>query len=209
MTGDDSFGAVAERYNVGLAWNQHNNRTHDVGFMMMPSWGEGYATRPALRKQYGPVIFRTAKSLAERFDPKVGCTESWPPGKHCNARSEHAGDECQFTVIIDNMMNLEILLFASLNISDADCGGCTAAERAHLTAVAESHATTAARNHLRADGSIHHIVCYDPSTGKEAFACNGGGYLDNTTWARGEAWAVYGFTMMYRYTHKVHVVARA
>ena len=108
-----------------------------------------------LREQYGPVIFNTAKSLAERFNPKVGCTESWSPGKHCNAQSAHKDEECPFTVIIDNMMNLEILTFAALNVSDAHCGGCSAADRADLLMVANAHAATAAKHHLRPDGSIH------------------------------------------------------
>jgi hypothetical protein len=122
-------------------------------------------------------------SLAERFNAKVGCTESWSPGKHCNAQSAHRNDECKFTVIIDNMMNLEILTFAALNVSDADCGGCTAADRTHLLHVANTHAATATANHVRPDGSIEHIECYDPATGARDFGCNGGGFLDNTTCA--------------------------
>ena len=76
----------------------------------MPSFGLGYIAKPALRAAYGPPIFNTALSLAERFNPAVGCTESWSPGAHCNARSAHSTTSCPFTVIIDNMMNLEILV---------------------------------------------------------------------------------------------------
>ena len=85
-------------------------------------------------------------------------------------------------------MNLEILLFAALNVTDDHCGGCTSSQRQHLLHVAHSHATTAAANHVRPDGSVVHIVCYDPATGQKLFTCNGGGFLDNTTWARGQAW---------------------
>jgi unsaturated chondroitin disaccharide hydrolase len=98
------------------------------------------------------------------------------------------------------MMNLEILLFAALEVSDADCGGCTQLQREKLNHIAQSHTLTSAKNHIRPDGSISHIVCYDPMSGQERFTCNGGGYLDNTTWARGQAWSIYGFTMVYRYT---------
>lgn len=84
----------------------------------------------------------------------MGCTESWGPGAHCNARSEHATTVCDFTVIIDNMMNLEILLFAAQNVSDAHCGNCTSEQREKLYTIAQSHATTSAKNHIRPDGSI-------------------------------------------------------
>ena len=177
--------------------------------MMYYSLGLGYRANESLRAEYGPVLFQTSLSLAERFNKNVGCTESWGPGKHCNARSAHKDTECEFTVIIDNMMNLEILLFAALSISDVYCGGCTPAQRTHLLLVAETHATTAAHNHIRPDGSIAHIVCYDPTTGQERFTCNGGGVVDNTTWARGQAWAVYGFTMVYRYTRNATHLATA
>jgi len=100
LTGDDSYEHVAKALLVGLEPNQFNNRTHDVGFMMYYSYGLGYRAVPALRAKYGPVIFNTAKSLADRFNAKVGCTESWAPGKHCNARSAHKDDICKFTVII-------------------------------------------------------------------------------------------------------------
>ena len=86
----------------------------------------GYSSPHAtaeIKKEYGAVIFNTALSLAERFNAKVGCTMSWSAGKHCNARSAHKNDVCDFTVIIDNMMNLEVLWFAALKVADADCGG--------------------------------------------------------------------------------------
>ena len=79
------------------------NTTHDVGFMMYPSFGLGYRWSPPFRAVAGPVVFNTALSLAERFNPSVGCTESWSPGAHCNPRSAHASTVCPFTVIIDNM----------------------------------------------------------------------------------------------------------
>jgi chondroitin AC lyase len=168
--------------------------------MVYYSFGLGYQQNPSLRARYGPIIFNTAKSLTERFSDKVGCTMSWSPGHHCNSRSPHHDDMCNFTVIIDNMMNLEVLYFAALNVSDAHCGGCTQSERDRLLHVANSHATTTGKNHIRDDGSTHHIVNYDPKSGAVDFACAGGGYNDSSTWARGQAWAIYGFTMSYRYS---------
>ena len=142
------------------------NTTHDVGFMMYPSFGLGYRWYPPFRAAAGPVVFNTALSLAERFNPSVGCTESWSPGAHCNPRSAHASTVCPFTVIIDNMMNLEVIFFAAKAIADEHCAGCTQAQRDHLLTVANAHATTTSKNHVRPDGSTHHIVCYDPATVK-------------------------------------------
>ena len=196
-TEGSSWADNAEKWTQGIAPHQFDNTTHDVGFMVYYSFGLGYQLG---RSDYGPVIFNTAKSLAERFSPITGCTMSWRPGKHCNDRSAHKDDMCDFAVIIDNMMNLEVLFFAANAVNDSDCGGCTQADRAYLRHVAISHANHTALNHVRADGSTHHIVNYDPVHGGVEFACAGGGYNDSTTWARGQAWAIYGFTMAYRYT---------
>lgn len=191
------WGGLAQQYAEGLKPTQFNTGTHDVGFMIHYSYGLGYGANASLRAEYGPVIFNTARSLASRFNSKVGCTESWSAGKHCNSHSAHQNVTCPFTVIIDNMMNLEVLLFAALKVNNAHCN-CTTPDRQALVHVADTHAHTTAHHHVRADGSVNHIVCYDPATGDELFACNGGGYEDNTTWARGQAWAIYGFTMVHR-----------
>jgi hypothetical protein len=100
LTGDDSWSDTAAAYALGLKPTQYNNRTHDVGFIMYYSYGLGYTANAELRSTYGAPIFQTALSLAERFNPKVGCTESWSPGRHCNAQSTHSHTTCPFTVII-------------------------------------------------------------------------------------------------------------
>ena len=100
LTGDDTWSKTAAVYAVGLKPTQYNNGTHDVGFIMYYSYGLGYIANAELRASYGPPIFQTALSLAERFNPKVGCTESWAPGPHCNAQSVHSHTTCPFTVII-------------------------------------------------------------------------------------------------------------
>mmetsp|Transcript_6057 Transcript_6057/g.15450 ORF Transcript_6057/g.15450 Transcript_6057/m.15450 type:complete len:422 (-) Transcript_6057:141-1406(-) len=202
LTGNATWANVAREYTAGLAVNQHNNRTHDVGFIVYNSFGLGYqaVTDEDTKRVYGAVLFNAAMALAERYNPTVGCTLSWNPDKPCNARSAHYGTQCNFTVIIDNMMNLELLMFAGLKLDADHCGGCTQEDRQRLVDIAEHHANTTAAHHVRSNFSVHHIVCYDPETGAERFACNGGAEIDSTTWARGQAWAIYGFTMMYRYT---------
>lgn len=93
--------------------------------MWLLSHGNGVFESPhttaKIKKEYGAFIFNT--SPLRRFNDKVGCTMSWSTGKHCNARSAHKYDVCDFTVIIDNMMNLEVLWVAALKVADADCGG--------------------------------------------------------------------------------------
>eukprot|EP01043_Picozoa_sp_COSAG02_P084928 COSAG02_NODE_22670_length_744_cov_1.579845_2_plen_131_part_00 len=104
LTGDASWAETAAAYAVGLEPTQYSNRTHDVGFIMYYSYGLGYTADAALRAKYGPPIFQTALSLAQRFNPKVGCTESWAPGPHCNAQSAHSDTTCPFTVIIVSIL---------------------------------------------------------------------------------------------------------
>ena len=100
LTGEASWAQAAAEYAIGLEPTQFNNRTHDVGFIMYYSYGLGFTANESLRPSYGPPIFQTALSLGERFNPKVGCTESWSPGPHCNAQSAHSHTSCPFTVII-------------------------------------------------------------------------------------------------------------
>jgi unsaturated chondroitin disaccharide hydrolase len=123
------------------------------------------------------VVVTAAQSLATRFNPEVGCIRSWSWGSW------------QFPVIIDNMMNLEILFWASKN------GG-----QAEWYDMAESHAAVTMENHVRPDGSTWHVVDYNPDTGEVIEKSTWQGYQADSTWARGQAWALYGFTMAFRET---------
>ena len=177
-SGDPAILAAAEDLTGRIAPEQYNTNSHDVGFMVNCSFGNGY--RLTGREDYRQVLVNAANSLATRFNPEVGCTRSWRP------RPEKGWD---FVVIIDNMMNLELLgVGASLS------GDMTDYE------IAKTHAFTTLKNHFRPDGSSYHVCNYDEATGKLKTRQTHQGLSDDSAWARGQAWGLYGFTMMYRQT---------
>lgn len=119
-----------------------------------------------------------------RYNPNVHSIQSWEGGK-----SHHDTIIWQFPVIIDNMMNLELLFWAARATGDKK-----------YYDVAVTHANTTIRNHLREDFSCYHVVDYDTITGEVRDRATAQGYADNSAWARGQAWGIYGFTMVYRET---------
>lgn len=154
---------------------------HDIGFVMFCSYGNGY--RLTHNETYKTILLRAADTLARLYNPKVGTILSWPrrvPGVDWPLRHN---------TIMDNMINLELLFWASKNGGD---------KRLHDIAV--SHATTTMKNHFRADYSSYHVVVYDTATGKKIKGITHQGYSDSSMWARGQAWAIYGYTMVYRET---------
>jgi unsaturated chondroitin disaccharide hydrolase len=168
--------AEAQRLQAGLESQKNNDSTHDVGFIVFNSFGNGYkATGDA---SYRKVVLRAAASLASRYSPKVGAIRSWGDSSSHN-----------FTVIIDNMMNLELLFWASRH------GGKRAWYR-----LAVKHAERTMRDHVRPDGSTYHVVDYNPDTGAVRRKRTAQGYRAGSTWSRGQAWALYGFAMTYRET---------
>lgn len=167
----------AEFFTQKLASQQFNTGTHDVGFMMYCSYGNAYRLFPSDTSKQ--ILLQSARSLASRFDPRVGCIKSWDGRKQWG-----------YPVIIDNMMNLELLLWASRN-------GAPAAMRD----IAIRHAEHTMVNHFRSDGSTYHVVDYDTVTGEVVRKQTHQGFADESVWSRGQAWAVYGFTMLYRETH--------
>eukprot|EP00937_MAST-01D_sp_MAST-1D-sp2_P003392 g3392.t1 len=185
--------AAAKRYTAGRASEANNTDTHDVGFMVYDSFGKGLefggtaALDQAERAAYAATVRRAAHSLATRYSPVVGMTRSW--GK--------STDEDNFEVIIDNLMNLELLFWAARNPGP----GANASDAARLHDIAVSTARNMARFWVRPDGSTFHLVVFDPRTG--AVKSRSGtpqGLATNSTWARGQAWAMYGFVMAHRYT---------
>jgi unsaturated chondroitin disaccharide hydrolase len=175
LTGKDKWRMEAEKWCRTLEPEKYNTGTHDLGFMMFCSYGRGY--RLYRREEYRDVLLTSANSLASRFNDTVGCLRSWDHGAWV------------YPVIIDNMMNLELLLWASKN------GG---SER--LREIAISHADRTLANHYREDHSAWHVLDYDPGTGEVLFKKTHQGYSDDSDWARGQAWGFYGYTMMYRET---------
>lgn len=165
----------AEVFTTRVEDQQYTTDNHDVGFMIFCSFGNGY--KIAGKDEYLKVIINGAKSLSKRFNPTVGCIRSWDWGPW------------QFPVIIDNMMNLEILFFATAKTNDSS-----------FYNIAISHAIKTLANHFRSDGSCYHVLSYDTITGKVITKQTRQGYSDESAWARGQAWALYGFTMTYRET---------
>jgi len=161
--------------------SNHSGFDHDLGFMVFDSFGKGYMLTGD--PEYKSVILKSADSLATLFNPKVGTILSWP------SMVKKMG--WPHNTIIDNMMNLELLFWASKN------GG---GEKLYNIAV--SHAETTMRNHFRPDYSAYHVVVYDTVTGKKIKGLTHQGYADNSMWARGQSWAIYGFTMCYRESKK-------
>ncbi|MFT3825285.1 MAG: glycoside hydrolase family 88 protein [Chitinophagaceae bacterium] len=155
---------------------------HDLGFMMYCSYGNAY--RLTGKQEYKDNLIQAAHSLSTRFNATAGCIKSW------NSFSSWHGDKkYYYPVIIDNMMNLELLFFATKVSGDSSF---------YKTAI--THANNTLKNQFRKDYSSYHVVCYDTVTGKVEARETAQGYADNSTWARGQAWAIYGFTMTYRET---------
>lgn len=170
LSNDSSWIRHAEEFTEGLDGQQFNTADHDIGFKIFNSYGNGY--KIINNDQYKEVILQAANSLATRFNPQVGCIQSW---------------NGEFQVIIDNMMNLEILFWASKN------GGSS-----EYYNIAVSHAHKTLENHIRPDGSSYHVVVYNEQTGEVIEKRTAQGFSVNSTWARGQAWGIYGFMMCYR-----------
>lgn len=175
QTKDESLLKEANRVMDVLAKEQYNKTTHDLGFMMYCSFGT--AEKIAPKPEYKQILINSAKSLATRFDPKIGCIKSWDSKKP------------EFIVIIDNMMNLELLFWATRVTGDSS-----------FYKIAVTHANTTMKNHFRPDYSSYHLVVYDPETGAVQHRRTAQGFADESAWARGQAWGLYGFTVMYRET---------
>ena len=187
-TNNDSIKYLAEQFTDRVKDQQYTTDNHDVGFMIFCSFGNGY--RLTQNPEYLPVIDNAAKSLSTRFNEKVGCTRSWDYASWSK--------QWQYPVIIDNMMNLELLEWASKKFDNPT-----------FDYIATSHATTTLKNHFREDASSYHVISYDTITGQPEKKNTAQGYSDASAWARGQGWALYGFTMMYRETGKEEYLNQA
>jgi len=175
LTKDDFFKKTAINWSKALEQEQYNTTTHDLGFMMYIPFGEGFKNTKS--DAYKNIIIQSAKSLATRFHPKVGVIKSWDFKPYT------------YPVIIDNMMNLELLFEASKLTGDKS-----------YKRIAVVHADKTMANHFRKDYSSYHVVDYDSITGKVIKKQTNQGIADESAWARGQAWGLYGYTLMYRYT---------
>src|SRR5690606_22098656 len=166
---------------------EKNDRTwNDVGFTMNWAYGNGF---PLTKDPtYKVVMIEAASTLSKRFNKQVGAIRSW----------DFNNKVWQFPVIIDNMMNLELLFEAAKLSGDQ-----------RYYDIADQHAATTLENHFRTDFSSYHVVDYDTISGLVRQKNTHQGYNDASAWARGQAWALYGYTMSYRYTHKVDYLKQA
>ncbi|EJL68553.1 thioredoxin domain containing protein [Chryseobacterium populi] len=173
---DPEIRKEAERTLALIEPNKTFTRDHDLGFMMLSSFGNAY--RITKDPKYKDIILTSAGSLSTRFCPGMQAILSW--GKMADFKGP---------VIIDNMMNLEMLNWASQNGGDKK-----------YQEIAIAHANTTMKNHFRADYSSYHVIDYNINTGEVLGKKTFQGYSDSSAWARGQGWALYGYTMMYRFT---------
>jgi unsaturated chondroitin disaccharide hydrolase len=177
--------APAKHWTEILENEKNNTHTHDLGFMLYCSYGNGY--RLTHIPEYKNILIQGAKSLSTRFHKNAGCIQSW---------DAHGSWKCP--VIIDNMMNLEFLFWATRATGDSS-----------FYQIAISHANTTLQNHFRTDNSSYHVVDYDTLTGKVLSKKTAQGAVDESAWARGQSWGLYGYTMMYRETRNTIYLEQA
>ena len=188
---------------------------HDLGFLVFCSAGTGLrvleqelqrqdlpaeqrAEDRALCDRFRDLCLRAADSLATLFNPTVGTILSWP--RNIQMFGGH-------NTIMDNMINLELLCWAAEqranpNASDEEEETCLRPEESPIYKIAVRHAETTLRHHFRPDATCYHVAVYDTLDGHFIHGLTHQGLADSSTWTRGQAWAVYGFTTIYRFTRE-------
>ena len=180
-SGDAALETAARGYTEALDFIARQPAyDHDIGFIMFPSFGNGFRLTgdPAYKEE----VLATAERLAALFNPAVGTILSWP---------REVPNFGGHNTIMDNMLNLETLFWAAEN------GGDPAWKDIAIT-----HADTTMRYNFRPDGTSYHVAVYDAETGAHQYSCTHQGYADDSMWARGQAWGIYGYTMVYRFTRE-------
>ena len=184
LSGDENLAALARKYTNRLERIQHYSGNHDVGFMMFCSYGNALRLKPEETDMQ--ILLNTAESLSKRYSEKTGLIRSWDFG------------DWSYPVIIDNMMNLELLFWASEQSGNPEYSN-----------IAISHADRTLENHFREDMTSYHVVSYNPENGDVESKGTFQGYADSSAWSRGQAWALYGYTLCYRFTGKNTYLAAA
>jgi unsaturated chondroitin disaccharide hydrolase len=178
LTGKEQWKKQAEYYTQKIEKEQFNGGTHDLGFKMLGSFGNGWRLKTN-ESAYRDILIQSAKTLSTRFNPKTGVIRSW----------DHSRDKWNNPVIIDNMMNLELLFWAFRQTKDSS-----------FYRIAVSHANTTMKNHFRPDFSSYHVIDYDINTGLVTKKNTHQGFSHESAWSRGQAWALYGYAVCYRET---------
>lgn len=182
LTGDSTLLPLAQKYTGAIREAQYLTWHHDIGFIVECSFGNGW--RLTKNPEYKDVILQAAKSLSTRFREAPGVIQSWDVVR--GWQSER-GWECP--VIIDNMMNLELLFNATKLSGDSS-----------YYKMALAHADRTLKEHFRPDGSCYHVIDYSLKDGSVRHRQTAQGYADESIWSRGQAWAIYGFTVCFRET---------
>lgn len=176
-TGDTAILNIAEKRLRILEKEKTFTGNHDLGFMMYCSFGNAY--RLLNKPEYKEAILTAATSLATRYRPQIQSIQSW-----------NGGGRLHCPVIIDNMMNLELLYWASENGGDS-----------RFRDIATAHANTTLKNHFRSDNSSYHVLDWDLEKKSIIQKITWQGAADSSAWSRGQSWGLYGYTMMYRFSH--------
>lgn len=182
QTKKDHWKSQAEKFTMALDSAQFVKWNHDVGFMIQNSFGKGY--RLTGNEAYKQAVIEAAKSLSTRYRPIAKVIQSWDTDAPWIQ-----GKGLDMPIIIDNMMNLNLLYEASKHTSDST-----------FSNIASAHATTTIKNQYRQNYSCYHIIDYDHITGKVRKKVNFQGFSDESAWARGQAWGLYGYTEAYEET---------
>lgn len=182
---DAEIRKIAEQRLNQMEPEKHYTGNHDLGFMMYCSFGNAY--RITGNPSYRKTIDTAAMSLASRFRPKIQSIQSWDSSKNFRC-----------AVIVDNMMNLELLTWVSNN------GG-----NPRFREIAVTHANSTIDRHFRPDNAAFHVLDYSLASGQLLRKTTWQGYADSSAWARGQAWALYGYTVMYRLTKEAKYLDQA
>lgn len=180
VTGDEKWKTEAIKRTEVFKENENIVEHHDIGFMMFPTYGNGFLIGD--KEHYKDVLLTSAQSLSTRYNPNVGTIKSWNVNKNRPRWTQHI-------TIIDNMLNLELLFWAAKN------GG-----QSKFYDIANKHAETTMKNHFRKDFTSWHVIEYDTITGNAINKHTRQGYSDESCWSRGQAWGIYGYIMTFRET---------
>jgi unsaturated chondroitin disaccharide hydrolase len=184
LTKKDKWKKEAIRYTETLEKEKDNKTTHDLGFVLYNTFYKAYHTTH--NNHYKEVLLEASRSLSSRYNSKVGAIRSWD------------FKPFQYPVIVDNLMNLEMLLWASRISGDSS-----------FYQIAVSHADIDLKYRFRADQSTYHVLDFNPVSGELIKQQTFQGYADSSCWARGQAWAIYAYTFLYRETRNLKYLVQA
>ena len=188
-TGDKAYmdAAVGVEDRLAEVLNDPESVGHDLGFMFLQSSVANYRMTGDARAKVRGLL--AASELASRYNIDGRFIRAWPGARHSIMSERMGGGDIRGWMIIDCMMNLPLLYWASQELDDP-----------RFKKIAVSHAKTAQQYIVRPDGSCNHIIAFDPDTGEYLNNPCGQGYKQGSSWSRGQSWAVYGFALSYRHT---------